>query len=113
MKVWQGIKVRAVCDDIGIDDRISRLFVQIHNLTNKGKKGIEVFELRARESVESKLGLFKHYSGEGYVEQQIDDLRKMFSDPQYRKDMYQNYMDNVQPRVSNYGLKDVLRALKG
>ena len=111
MKFWQGIKVRAVCGDLSIDDRTARLYVQIHNATNGGNKGIQVFELKPGESVDSRLGPFKNIGGTGYVGQQLDDLRKMFNDPSYRTNMHRNYMTQVQPVVSNYGLKDVLRVL--
>jgi len=111
--IYERIKVRAACYSAGINDRTAKLCVHIHRLTKKGTLGREFFELHENETLEQKMGYLAIIRGNASIGQQVNDVKRMFTDTQYRNDSYKVYTKFIKPRVQNYSLKEVIKQICG
>jgi hypothetical protein len=101
--IYEGVKVEALCRDIGIRDERVGLFSYIHILTDYGTQGSEAFDLGI------KLGPLK--KGGTYDLGEYSFIAKMCVDPEFREEKCDEYMNWVGNRIGGYGPMDILRAL--
>lgn len=105
-------RILVACYKLGINKRYRELYLRIHNLTEKGSKGEEIFnnednlnEFLSSDHIGACLNLADKVCD---VDKNLDpaqDLRKMFSDQGYRKKHYKIYHDEILPIVKNTGFK--------
>jgi hypothetical protein len=135
--IYEGVKVEALCRDIGIRDERVGLFSYIHILTDYGTQGSEAFDLgieldseiikgivegdidldigkliipiRFDTFMRSKLGPLK--KGGTYDLGEYSFIAKMCVDPEFREEKCDEYMNWVGNRIGGYGPMDILRAL--
>ena len=107
MGLIQGMKIKAVCDSLRMDKDTTDVMVQIHALTKGGKLGKEYFDSPQGKSLDSILSLMGKMGATGELKDQVDGVKRMFDDKEYRNRMYSVYERDVLPRLAKYRFWDI------
>jgi len=119
------MQVRAVCYELGISERDAQVYRRIDQATERGNEGIGVFavldlvDTQTREKllaqrfaqVDSIVGRLTERAPSDPVARELvrsareqrDDAKRLFTDPDYRQQMWSTYTDHILPRVHEMG----------
>ena len=112
-QIWDNIRIRAVCDNLGYSPEEADLYTLIHNVTHAGQKGAEVFELQPGEDLAAKLGFLVKFAGRGgIVGGAVDYLERLCTDSDFREEAISEYRGTFLPRYQKYDLGYVIKTMK-
>lgn len=107
LDVINTLKIYKVCDSLGIDIKDALVFAWIHRVTQCGKLGPESLEHLATEAQLSTQG-----ENNPRIEHYLEEAQKIMTDPAYRLEKYEFYVNEIKPRLADYSLIDALRVLR-
>ena len=79
--------------------RKSMLYVMVHHETQEGNKGPDVFNLKGMQLEEKLAYLANNPRMRAVFGNGIPDVRRFYTDPDYSRRIYQEYMTKVKPRL--------------
>ena len=103
-------KVLVIGWEQGLSVRETSLYILIHRATRKGSQSIEAFSPHGKE-LETKVADCYNPTLRFMFGEAMDDLKRMYNDPNFRKSEFNYYTVAIKPRVEQYGLVRTLKAI--
>jgi len=97
---YDRLKIRKICNRLGLDKRDSKLMLHIHKITNHDKKNIGVFNTLSNYVIYYKQLPQKD-------SEHIKDIKKMFTSRDFRMEKYVQYREKVLPKMNKWTLKNM------
>ena len=108
MNFIDDFKIKAIANNLGLEERTAKLFTHIHRITKKGKLDKSIFNkdiiknhiINQRISYVFPFNLFLDRKYEW-------DLWNMSTQPSFRNESYSKYKKTILPRLHKYSFKDI------
>lgn len=106
IKAYDALKIYAACGSLGIGRKDALVYARIHDITKKGKLGVEALEHLAAELP------FGIRESSPSIEHFLAETGKIMSDAVYREEKYRFYTEQILPKLGHMSYKRVLGLLK-
>lgn len=108
--MFERLKVRAACEELGMNTRMAKVMVHVHGLSRGGKHP-EKLELKPGETAEKKLGPFARFLEEDtQLGQELRDAKRLYEDRPYRETLFKTYQE-ILPRAKSMNLLEMLQII--
>lgn len=108
--MFERLKVRAACAELGMEPRMAKVMVHVHGLS-RGGKDPQNFDLKPGETAEKRLGFFARFLEEDTpLGQELRDAKRLYEDRPYREALYVIYQE-ILPRAKSMNLLEMLQII--